>query len=120
MSEHPFEIVNPAALNRNASAAAGECGEEDQGSCDQRSDAPVCTNGNEDVLCTGERYRGCEVGQTDCANTPGGNEDDICCWGWGPGSGDNIDHGACIRDDARWGGIDREGDCIFWDEPPLF
>ncbi|HEX9671750.1 MAG TPA: hypothetical protein VGC93_19935 [Thermoanaerobaculia bacterium] len=112
MANH-FRIVNPATLAVAAATVARAAQAQD---CGVREDAPVCTSGGEDVECTGERYRGCETGQTDCANNPG-NDDDVCCWGAGPGSGDNIDHEFCIQDDSGWGGI---GWCILWDfgNPP--
>lgn len=89
-------------------------------SCGQYADAPVCQNGNQDVHCTGELYRGCQPGATDCADTPE-NPDDGCCAGWGPGVGDNIDHATCRTEDATFGGTclsgiwdSRENQCAFW------
>jgi hypothetical protein len=97
--EPAFRLVNPRAL-RAASPAASSCG--------PRETAPVCANGEEDVTCSGERYRGCALGATDCAD--GENGDDKCCWGVGPGPGDNIDHEFCRTNDAGWGGT-----CFYWD-----
>jgi hypothetical protein len=95
-SEPYFRIANPALL-RSAQAKSGE-------DCSGRQDAPVCVNGEEDVTCTGEIYRGCQVGQTDCADGQG--QDDNCCAGTLPFTpGDNIDHAYCRMDDAEWGGI---------------
>jgi hypothetical protein len=111
MADHHFQVVNPQVLRRQAAASVATS------SCGEREDAPVCVNGQTDVTCTGERYRGCPVGQTDCANQPG-NDDDVCCQGWGPGTGDNIDHGACSRSDSGWGGINM---CSYFiDSGPLY
>lgn len=96
MADHHFVIVNPRARS-GATTPAGPA-------CAIRGDAAVCTNGNTDVACTGEIYRGCQTGQTDCANTAG-NPDDGCCGGWLPGGNDNIDHASCITHDAPWGGM---------------
>lgn len=111
MSDQHFRIVNPAVQRRraglrNASQAVG---------CGLRQDAPVCTNGQTDVTCVGEIYRGCQTGQTDCANNPQ-NPDDSCCSGWIPGNnGDNIDHASCTVDDAPWGGFSL---CFFEEDGP--
>lgn len=116
MANH-FEVINPATIAM-AAAVAGSVLEAQDG-CGVRADAPVCENGNTDVTCTGETYRGCETGQTDCANVSA-NPDDVCCWGSGPGSGDNIDHAYCIHDDSGWGGV---GWCWWWDygnQPPAY
>lgn len=94
-------IVNPAVLTKAVAGGLQGCG--------QYSDAPVCQNGNQDVICTGERYRGCAQGASDCADTDP-NPDDDCCWGWGYGAGDNIDHQFCRLQDAGWGST-----CIVWD-----
>lgn len=91
-------IVNPAAIRTQSGSDSGS------DDCAGRADAPVCTNGNEDVKCGGERYRGCQTGQQDCADNDG-NSEDACCYGWGPGPGDNIDHDDCRHDDSGWGGI---------------
>lgn len=109
MAEHHFEIINPRVL-RNKRRQVREGTDE---ACTGRGDAAVCTNGNSDVTCTGERYRGCQTGQTDCANSPE-NPDDNCCWGWGPGNGDNIDHATCITSDAGWGGA-GDASCVLLD-----
>lgn len=71
-------------------------------------DAPVCQDGSKDVECGGERYRGCYPGEYDCADSLR-NLDHKCCWGHGPGSGDNIDHAQCNHDDAGWGHICKWG-----------
>jgi hypothetical protein len=68
---------------------------------DRYYDAPVCINGEEDVTCGTERYRGCYL--VDCADGPG--LDDQCCWGPLPGPSDNIDHYMCSSWDAGWGGV---------------
>lgn len=102
MKNSDFEIINPATLRSARESLELGCG--------TYEDAPVCTNGNEDVACDGERYRGCAAGTTDCANNPD-NNDDSCCWGWGPGTGDNIDHQYCSTADAEWGGT-----CFWSDE----
>lgn len=100
-----FKIIcwNPKV---EAESLAGGCQ-----TCDRYEDAPVCTDGNRDVQCSGERYRGCYPGEYDCADFPGG--DDKCCWGHGPGGGDNIDHARCYEHDADWGST-----CFVFD-PPL-
>ena len=97
MSDQQFEIVNPAALKRPNYPTKTGCG--------RYADAPVCTDGSTDVACTGEIYRGCYPGTVDCANDPDGNNNDRCCFGWGPGNGDNIDHADCYQQDAPYGGI---------------
>lgn len=107
MTAKHLRVVNPAALLHNGTGTLAT-----KDGCGTRNDASVCKDGNSDVACAREIYKGCENGTTDCANTPGGNEDDVCCAGWGPGSGDNIDHAYCIHDDAPWGGL---GWCIFAD-----
>jgi len=91
-----IKIVNPSALARSSRANGGLA------QCGQHSDAPYCPNPASDVSCTGELYRGCPVGQTDCADTDP-NPDDSCCFGWGPGIGDNIDHSSCRTNDAGFG-----------------
>lgn len=91
-------VINPATLERSSGTSFVT-----KAGCGERSDAAVCQDGNSDVTCTGELYRGCGSGATDCANVPGGNDDDVCCAGWGPGSGDNIDHSYCYSMDASWG-----------------
>lgn len=96
-------IVNPAAIRVPGASESGDSGPGTD-DCRGRDDAPVCKNGNEDVTCAGERYRGCQTGQHDCADNEA-NPEDECCWGWGPGPGDNIDHDDCMQDDAGWGGI---------------
>lgn len=108
-------IVNPAALRRPVKHV-------EEGTCIYRADAPVCENGDQDVACTGEVYRGCAVGQADCANNPD-NPDDTCCAAVIPGTtGDNIDHAYCSINDAGYGGI---GVCFWSDtgnkppEPPV-
>lgn len=88
------EMVNPAVLYR---------AKRKEQTCWTYNDAPVCTNGQTDVTCIGERYRGCPVGATDCGDNDG-NPDDACCLGLGPGPGDNIDHADCRTNDADWGG----------------
>lgn len=108
MTKKHFRVVNPAALSANG---IGFLAPKD--GCGERSDAPVCKDGNTDVTCLAELYKGCETGTTDCANVRGGNEDDVCCAGWGPGNGDNIDHAYCIHDDAGWGGL---GWCLWNDD----
>ncbi len=93
---HHFEVVNPAAITHTASAAA---------SCGEYQDAPVCKNGESDVTCSTEKYRGCAPGETDCADS-GTNNDDRCCAGSSRhGPGDNIDHQYCSTSDAEWGGF---------------
>lgn len=94
-------IVNPAALRR-VTAASEECA--------RYSDAPMCRNGEQDVDCGSELYRGCCSTETDCADNSG-NDDDSCCAGWGPGTGDNIDHEYCATRDASYGGT-----CFIWDD----
>src|SRR5262249_36596393 len=107
LNKPPFEIINPRALRQANSA--------EKSGCALRADAPVCTNGNTDIACMGELYRGCQANQFDCANNPG-NPDDACCAGWVPGNpGDNIDHAACITNDAPWGGF---GGCVIFDLEP--
>jgi hypothetical protein len=110
MADHHFQVVNPQVLRRQAAASAATS------SCGEREDAPVCVNGQTDVTCTGELYRGCATGQTDCANQPG--QDDVCCAAWGPGVSDNIDHGACFTSDSAWGWINACS--IFFDSGPLY
>ena len=91
-----FRVVNPAVLKVASASAITDCGE--------YGDAPVCVNGKRDVTNPEQIYRGCPVGQTDCADNSG--EDDVCCAGssW-LGPGDNIDHAFCIQRDAEFGGI---------------
>lgn len=101
--EDHFKLVNPLALV-TAAAWLSSATEARADGCGQYSDAPVCENGNTDVTCTGEIYRGCAQGQTDCADG-NGNYDDQCCAGWGPGTGDNIDHAYCTERDAGYGGF---------------
>ena len=73
--------------------------------CEGYADAPVCTNGNTDVQCWGEIYRGCAVGAVDCADGSG-NPDDRCCAAWDPwAGGDNIDHAYCSTSDAGYGDL---------------
>lgn len=112
MADRHFDIVNPLVLAVTARSVQATEG------CAVRADAPVCTNGQTDVTCTGETYQGCETGQTDCANQPG--QDDVCCAAWGPGPNDNIDHAYCYNSDAGWGGGSY---CPSWwdigNRPPL-
>lgn len=104
-----FKFINNSDSKIDPFSPSGGC----QG-CDAYEDAPVCTDGSRDIECGGERYRGCYPGQYDCADNPG-NDDDVCCWGHGPGSGDNIDHAYCSHNDADWGGL-----CVFgWDHLPV-
>ena len=98
-----FRIINPLAVAAAAALAAGTAVDA-RANCGEYSDAPVCQNGNEDVTCTGEIYRGCQQGQIDCADG-NGNYDDQCCAGFGPGVGDNIDHAFCVERDAGYGGM---------------
>lgn len=130
-----FRILAPGFLGASASLSPGTagaqmpCGMFDTDgdgckkepydantSCGQYSDAMVCINGNEDVQCTGEIYRGCFYGQGD-ADAP----TDYCCAGWLPFlSNDNIDHAGCLTIDAPWGGScttynDAPGQCHLYD-----
>lgn len=96
-SEPYYRVINPNLLGGSQNKSEG---------CGVRQDAAVCIHGEEDVTCTGEVYRGCPVGQTDCADNVG--EDDVCCAAINPFTpGDNIDHAYCRQDDAPWGGIDN-------------
>lgn len=64
MSDQPyFRIATPALLQRFQTKA------DDEG-CGRRRDAAVCVNGEQDVTCSSEIYRGCPQGQTDCADNP--------------------------------------------------
>lgn len=98
-----FRLINPLALAAAATLVVTPKELRADG-CGEYSDAPVCQNGNTDVACTGEIYRGCAQGQTDCADGLG-NYDDRCCAGWAPGGGDNIDHAYCTEQDADHGGM---------------
>jgi len=112
MKDKPqYEIVNPSVLFSERYRKV-----EDEG-CGARQDAAVCTNGNTDVSCTTETYRGCAIGQTDCADNDG-NPDDQCCFGGsGLGPGDNIDHGFCREQDAGYGGFSW---CFWGDSNPPY
>jgi len=93
-----FQIVNPAILLASSQIASG---------CGARSDAPVCKDGESDVTCDTEIFRGCDSNETDCANcaTNADNQDDACCAGSSSlGPGDNIDHESCHHNDADFGG----------------
>ena len=103
MSEkRDVRIINPLVL---ATAAAFIARKADAEGCGEYADSPVCTDGNTDVSCSLEIYRGCQPGQNDCADSPnGGNQDDKCCAGI-TGGGDNIDHQYCFERDGQWGDI---------------
>jgi len=86
-----------------------EIGDNNTG-CGSYSDAMVCIEGNTDVTCNGEKFRGCHYGQSDVDP-----DDDNCCAGYMDGiPNDNIDHGNCTSgNDAGWGET-----CYFSDDPP--
>ena len=94
-----FAIINPGIIRQ---AHHYE-------SCGQHSDAPYCPDPESDIV-PGGVYRGCPAGQTDCADNAQ-NPDDVCCMGWGPGVGDNIDHASCQINDAEHGGVAQ---CVVW------
>ena len=104
MAEEVILVLNAPNSVKPQTTLADSCG---------RSDAPVCTDGARDVCGTSDftRYRGCNSGQRDCADSPG-NPDDRCCLGWLPVAGDNIDHAFCLVNDASWGGTCFVFDCF--------
>ncbi len=113
-----YQILNPAVLDATTAALAQ--------SCTVRNDAPVCKDGNTDVTCDTETYRGCDDNETDCANcaTSNDNQDDVCCAGTSNhGVGDNVDHRNCHHNDAEWDGY-ADAWCIFfwWNDsnPPVY
>ena len=101
-----FVVTNPLALRNSRVRLASEDDDEDPPeSCSAYADASYCGDGESDVTCFGEKYRGCEQGQTDCADNPW-NPDDKCCAAINPFTGgDNIDHASCTIADAGWGEV---------------
>ena len=97
-------VVNP--VSGRAEEPEGRCVPSDSQcgeyrcDCGHYSDAAVCHNGQTDVTCSTELYRGCYANENDCADNAA-NPDDRCCAGYGPGVSDNIDH-QYLSDGRRW------------------
>jgi hypothetical protein len=102
------KLFKVLALGAAAAAVAKEASSAVQPPLDPP--LPVCVDGATDVAgCSiifsgNDLYQGCPIGQTDCANEPG--QDDQCCANILPGvPNDNIDHAYCADKDAPRGGI---------------
>jgi hypothetical protein len=120
MSDDEIRLVNPIALVVAGSVLAASparamacqdtnfCRDVDQNlGCGVYNDLPVCKDGNSDVSCWSEVYRGCNKGETDCADclTSSDNQNDVCCAGISPIAGDHIDHQYCWVNDAKTGTV---------------